>query len=143
MLNRTSQPTTPSDNPSNASNNDGPTAETLRNVLEAQQALSVFQKYIPFVLILLTKAVYDHCEGIFNLIVLLVAFVHGNAVVRREATKQGRKSYSKLFIALVYVVVCLMLIGYIFQVRENRRRTQFIVLLITFLGREALLEPDA
>lgn len=100
-----------------ANNNAGdePTTDTLRNVIEAQQSLEILQKYLPFVLILLAKGLYDHCEGIFNFIILFAVFVHSNSVVKREATKQTRRSLSKLFVALLYIIACFAFIAYIFE----------------------------
>lgn len=100
---------------SNNSGNDGPTTETLRNVIEAQQSLEILQKYLPFLLILIAKGLYDHCEGIFNLIILFVTFMHANSVVKREATKQARRSLSKLFVALLYILACFAFIAYVFE----------------------------
>lgn len=102
---------------SNSNNNadDGPSTDTLRNVIEAQQSLEILQKYLPFLLILIAKGLYDHCEGIFNLIILFATFMHANSVVKREATKQARRSLSKLFVALLYILACFAFIGYVFE----------------------------
>ncbi|KAF2900662.1 hypothetical protein ILUMI_05525 [Ignelater luminosus] len=102
---------------SNSNNNadDGPSTDTLRNVIEAQQSLEILQKYLPFLLILIAKGLYDHCEGIFNLIILFATFMHANSVVKREATKQARRSLSKLFVALLYIFACFAFIAYVFE----------------------------
>ncbi|KAK4881102.1 hypothetical protein RN001_004421 [Aquatica leii] len=92
-----------------------PQNDTIHNVREIQQSLEVFQKYLPFLLILIAKGLYDHCEGIFDLIVLFVTFLHTNSVVKREATTQARRSLTKLLAALCYILVCFAFIGYVFQ----------------------------
>lgn len=82
---------------------------------EAQQLFAVILKYVPFVLILLAKGLYDHHEGIFNIIVLLAVFAHADSAVRKEATKRARRSSSKLCLALVYIACCLIFIFYLFE----------------------------
>ncbi|KAK5649439.1 hypothetical protein RI129_000468 [Pyrocoelia pectoralis] len=101
----------------NAENNAGdtPANETIHNVREIQQSLELLQKYLPFLLILIAKGLYDHCEGIFDLIILFATFVHSNTVVKREATAQARRSFTKLFVALFYIVVCFSFIAYVFE----------------------------
>ncbi|KAF5281084.1 hypothetical protein FQR65_LT14859 [Abscondita terminalis] len=89
--------------------------ETLHNVREIQQSLEVLQKYLPFLLILIAKGLYDHCEGIFDLIILFVTFLHTNSAVKREATAQTRRSLTKLLVALFYILVCFAFIAYVFE----------------------------
>nr|XP_022919831.1 RING finger and transmembrane domain-containing protein 2 isoform X2 [Onthophagus taurus] len=88
--------------------------ERLQNMLEARQCTKILQKYIPFVLILFAKGLYDHHEGILNVIVLLTTFTHANSVVKKEATKKTRKNYSKLLLALLYIVCAIVFIYYQF-----------------------------
>lgn len=89
-------------------------AEALRQVPEARALIDLLQKYIPFVLILFAKGLYDHREGIFNFVILFSCFCHSNSVVKREAAKQGRRSLSSLLIEIFYIVGCILLISLIF-----------------------------
>lgn len=93
-------------------------AEALRQVPEARALLDILQKYVPFVLILLAKGLYDHREGIFNFIILFSCFCHSNSVVKREAAKQSRRSLTSLLIELFYIIGCILLISCIF-IEEN------------------------
>ncbi|KAF5301160.1 hypothetical protein FQA39_LY10838 [Lamprigera yunnana] len=103
-----------------------PQNDATHNVREIQQSLEVFQKYLPFLLILLSKSLYDHCEGIFNLIILFVTFIHSNSVVKREATAQARRSLRKLFGALFYISVCFAFIAYVFEEESFYKNLIFI-----------------
>lgn len=94
---------------------EGNNLERMQNVLEAQQFLAVILKYVPFIFILFAKGLYDHHEGIFNIIVLFATFIHSNSVVKKEASKRGRRSFSKLGLALLYIVACIGFIQYLFQ----------------------------
>ncbi|XP_045461410.1 RING finger and transmembrane domain-containing protein 2-like [Harmonia axyridis] len=101
---------TSSEDTSNAS--DG---ENLQTVVEAQQMLQVVLKYIPFILILLAKGIYDYHEGIFIILIMLITFANANSTVRREATKRHRRSISSLGVALLYIAACLLFIHFIFD----------------------------
>lgn len=106
---------TNNNNNDNSTGNDNSATERLQTVLEAQHYITVLQKYIPFVLILLAKGLYDHHEGILNLIVLLATFTHANSVVKKEATKRSRRNLSKLFCASLYIICAIVFIHYIFE----------------------------
>lgn len=85
------------------------------NPIEAQQALQVIFKYVPFVLILLAKAVYDFHEGIFILVILFGTFSHANTTVKHETLKRARRSIWILSIELCYIFVCIISIHYLFE----------------------------
>lgn len=106
---------TNTNNNNNNGNNDSSATERLQTVLEAQHCMIILQKYVPFVLILLAKGLYDHHEGILNLIVLLATFTHANSVVKKEATKRSRRNLSKLFCAFLYIICAIAFIHYIFE----------------------------
>lgn len=103
----------------NANNNnhsdDEGNGERAQPLAEAQQFLAVVLKYVPFLLILLAKGLYDHHEGIFNMIVLFAVFANADHVVKKEATKRARRSFSKLGLALLYIFCCNAFILYLFQ----------------------------
>lgn len=100
----------------NNNNQDGATAaEALRQVPEARALLEILQKYVPFLLILLVKGLYDHRDGILNFMILFIIFGHSNSVVKREAGKQQRRSITTLLIEVFGIVVCILFIGYVFN----------------------------
>lgn len=94
---------------------DGQNEHTHQPIAEAQQVLALVVKYLPFMLILFAKGLYDHREGIFNIIVLFAVFAHADNVVKKEATKRERRSFSKMGLALFYIVCCMAFIFYLFQ----------------------------
>ncbi|XP_066244979.1 E3 ubiquitin-protein ligase RNFT2-like isoform X2 [Euwallacea similis] len=85
------------------------------NPLETQQALQIILKYVPFLLILLAKAVYDFHEGIFILVILFATFSHANTTVKHEALKRARRSKFILALELFYIVVCILAIHLLFE----------------------------
>ncbi|VEN46074.1 unnamed protein product [Callosobruchus maculatus] len=100
----------PSDN-----NNATEDPDRLQTMLEAQQCIRILLKYVPFVLILLGKAVYDYHESIFILVIMFVAFAHTNSVLKKEAVKRQRRSVSALALEMLYIVACLIFIHYVFE----------------------------
>lgn len=95
-----------------------------RSILEAQRSLRPLQKYVPFILILLVKGLYDHHEGILNFAVLFVTFAYTDSTTKKEATKRCKKSISKLLLSLLYISLCIFFINYIFE--EEKLYTSLI-----------------
>ncbi|XP_003706228.2 ring finger protein, transmembrane 2 isoform X2 [Megachile rotundata] len=89
--------------------------EGLQMNPETRALIGVFQKYIPFVSILLTKGLYDNRAGILNFIVLLVTFNHANNVVKREIAKQHNKSWVSLLVITCYIVACIVFINFEYE----------------------------
>lgn len=110
-------------------NNRQDEADNDRTSLEAQRSLKPLQKYVPFVLILLVKGLYDHHEGILNFAALFVTFAYTNATTKNEATKRAKKSKSKLSVSLLYIFLCTFLISYIF---EDEKLYMSLIFIKTF-----------
>ncbi|EEZ99887.1 RING finger and transmembrane domain-containing protein 2 [Tribolium castaneum] len=89
--------------------------ERAQTVVEMQQFFQVVLKYVPFVLILLAKAVYDYHDSIFILVILFTTFAHTNSAVKKETTKRDRRSLATLAIELLYIFVCSVFVLYIFE----------------------------
>ncbi|XP_050293649.1 E3 ubiquitin-protein ligase RNFT1 isoform X2 [Anthonomus grandis grandis] len=103
------------------------------NPLETQQALEVILKYVPFLLILLAKAVYDFHEGIFILVILFGTFCHANTTVKHEALKRARRSIWVLSVEMCYIFVCILSIHYLFEDDLHNFNIVFnLVLIRTF-----------
>ncbi|XP_028132508.1 RING finger and transmembrane domain-containing protein 2 [Diabrotica virgifera virgifera] len=98
----------------NTDNNNTEDSERAQNVVEAQQFIKVLLKYVPFVLILLAKTLYDYHEGIFILVILFITFAHTNSAVKRETVLRQRRSVGVLAMSLLYIAVCLIFIHYVF-----------------------------
>ncbi|KAF8796123.1 RING finger and transmembrane like protein [Argiope bruennichi] len=69
-------------------------AAVLRNSPELQALFAFAEKYVPFLLILLLKLVFDHRIGILVNLGLFITFCHANAVIKREVSKQLFLLYS-------------------------------------------------
>ncbi|KAL0131959.1 hypothetical protein PUN28_000020 [Cardiocondyla obscurior] len=82
---------------------------------EARAMLKQLQQYIPFVIILLAKCLYDHRAGILTFIVLLVTFIHANNDLKREIAKQHNRSWSLLMLILCYITACIVFVVYTFN----------------------------
>lgn len=102
-------------NNNNNNNVEEGAAELLRQGPETRAFLAVLYKYVPFLLILLAKGIYDHRAGILIFIGLFVTFSHANSVVKREIAKQSRRSFASLLIIVCNLVGCILFIYYIFQ----------------------------
>lgn len=96
-------------------NNNAEDPDRLQTVIEAQQFLKYLLKYVPFILILLAKSVYDYHEGIFILLILFVTFAHTNSTLKKEIIKRQRRSLLTLSIEMLYIVACLLFIHFVFS----------------------------
>ncbi|XP_071443126.1 E3 ubiquitin-protein ligase RNFT2 [Hetaerina americana] len=90
-------------------------SDILRQSPETRAFIGVIFRYLPFVLILLVKGIYDHRVGILVLSGMLMAFSYGNLVVKREAGNQSRRSAPNLYFVFFNLLVCIFSIYYIFQ----------------------------
>lgn len=107
--------------------------ERAQTVVEMQQFFQVVLKYVPFVLILLAKAVYDYHDSIFVLVILFTTFAHTNSAVKKETTKRDRRSLGVLAIELLYIFVCSVFVLYIFEDELDQFDVVFhLVLIRTF-----------
>ncbi|KAJ9600019.1 hypothetical protein L9F63_009683 [Diploptera punctata] len=117
----------PNNNNNNNNNNvEEGAADILRQSPETRRFLALLQKYVPFLLILLAKGIYDHRLGILIFIGLFVTFSHANAVVKREIAKQSRRSLMSLFLIVCNLMGCILFIYYIFQDQKLYLSLMFI-----------------
>ncbi|XP_050522064.1 RING finger and transmembrane domain-containing protein 2-like isoform X2 [Daktulosphaira vitifoliae] len=89
--------------------------DVLRHNPEIAQVLGVTLKYIPFILILLSKAVFDHIPAILLFLVLFVSFRYFNNVVKREVAKQSQRSIGFLLFAICHMVMSVFLFYYFYS----------------------------
>ncbi|XP_015513385.1 ring finger protein, transmembrane 2 isoform X1 [Neodiprion pinetum] len=79
---------------------------------ETRALLEILQQYVPFVLILLAKCIYDHRAGILHFLALLVTFIHTNNNLKLEIAKQENRSRMVLLVVLFYILGCIVFIDY-------------------------------
>lgn len=96
-------------NRTNEANSSDSTAN-LRSTPEYQMLISFVEKYVPFLMILLMKLVFDHRIGILVVIGLFITFFHANSVVKREVSKQAKRQITSLLMVLVNLTMCVIVI---------------------------------
>lgn len=123
----------PNDDLNQSNTSEAENAEQLQTVLEAQQMLQVILKYVPFLLILLAKGIYDYHQGIFIILIMFLTFAHANSTVKKETTKRHRRSLYALSVELLYISACLLFIHFIFVDEFNNFNDVLnLVLIRTF-----------
>ncbi|XP_015593160.1 RING finger and transmembrane domain-containing protein 2 [Cephus cinctus] len=98
------------ENQSNNNNADEGQPSTLRLSGEARAMLEVIEKYVPFLLMLLSKVIYDQLSRILNLLALLFAFIYVNDLFKREVAKRQHRSQLALLRILCFIGCCIVLI---------------------------------
>lgn len=82
---------------------------------ELRTTLGLMERYIPCVILLATKLMFDHGTGLVVFVCLLITSFHSNAVVRQQVSRHDRRSVSALVAVMVYLVACIVLIYFVFQ----------------------------
>ncbi|XP_029348042.1 RING finger and transmembrane domain-containing protein 2-like [Acyrthosiphon pisum] len=106
-------PQSPGGSSLNGSNNDNNENQSEEVVLqhnpEIAQMLSVTLKYLPFLLILLSKVVFDHIPDILLFSVLFISFCYFNQMVKLEVAKKSLRSIGFLLFAICHVAMSVFL----------------------------------
>lgn len=74
---------------------------------EAQRLLNTLKKYVPLLMLILIKAVYDHGAGIFYFTLLLITFIQSNNDLKKEIAKQQNRSWIALCGIFCYILACI------------------------------------
>ncbi|CAI6374630.1 unnamed protein product [Macrosiphum euphorbiae] len=102
-------PQNPGGSSLNESNNDNNENENeddvLQHNLEIVHILSEALKYIPFLLILISQAVFDHILDILLFLVLFFSFCFFNYMVKLEVAKQSHRSIGFLLFAICHMAM--------------------------------------
>lgn len=101
--------------PANGGAEDGPTAEAFAQIPEARALFQSLARYVPYICIILAKVSYDHLDGIIDFFALFITFSHANWVVRQEIGKQAQRSILKLLRELLYIVLVIVVIGFMLE----------------------------
>lgn len=100
--------------------------DVLNSSPELRALVSVAEKYVPFLLILLMKIVFDHRIGILIILGLFLTFCHANAVVKREVGKQSKRQLSSLGFVTVNLCTC---IGFVYFVLAEDSLAYALILI--------------
>jgi len=75
---------------------------------ELRAVVSACEKYIPFLLIILVKSVFEHGKGIIVCVGLVLTFLHANSVLRQQVARQARRNLGALLAISVNMVYSLI-----------------------------------
>jgi len=93
---------------------------------ELRSIVSACEKYIPFLLIILVKSVFEHGTGIIVCCGLVLTFLHANSVLKQQVARQGRRNLGALIAISVNLIACILFIYFVF-LDENLCLSAFFV----------------
>lgn len=93
-------------------------AEMMRQNPEATAVVVAFLKYVPFVIILLAKAFYDHIYGIFLFVALFATFRFYNVLVKRSASQADNQTRLPLIFGLAHLLMTISVFYLIYNQDE-------------------------
>ncbi|XP_014228124.1 RING finger and transmembrane domain-containing protein 2 [Trichogramma pretiosum] len=116
-------PNTPRENDENNQNNINNNNNNESNDPNAPVTLTaetrILQKNIEscisFLLIILTKFIYDNGAELLNFVLLVVTFIQANNDLKREILKQKNRSLLSLVGILCYITGCFIFIDFVFK----------------------------
>lgn len=97
-------------------NGDESAQNRLQRSPEAAELLRLLQRYVPYILILLVKGIYDHRAGILNFIVLLSTFICANNDLKHEIAKQQNRSWTSLLSIMCFIAGCFLFLNVMFEI---------------------------
>ncbi|XP_047353539.1 RING finger and transmembrane domain-containing protein 2-like isoform X1 [Vespa velutina] len=97
-------------------NGDESAQNRLQRNPEAAELLRILQRYVPYILILLVKGIYDHRAGILNFIVLLSTFICANNDLKHEIAKQQNRSWTSLLSIMCFIAGCFLFLNVMFEI---------------------------
>lgn len=80
---------------------------------EVRAFLTLMDKYVTFVLILLLKLAFDHRVGVLAIVGLFITFCHANSVIKREVSKQAKRQFSSLLIVVTNLCTCVCFVYFL------------------------------
>lgn len=89
-------------------------AAILNSNPELKAIVSACEKYIPFVLIILVKSLFDHGTGIIVCCGLVLTFLHANSVLKQQVSRQARRNFGALFAISINQISCILFIYFVF-----------------------------
>eukprot|EP00092_Neocalanus_flemingeri_P069039 GFUD01084508.1.p1 GENE.GFUD01084508.1~~GFUD01084508.1.p1 ORF type:complete len:474 (-),score=124.98 GFUD01084508.1:140-1561(-) len=81
---------------------------------ELRAVVSACEKYIPFLLIILVKSVFEHGTGIVVCCGLVLTFLHANSVLKQQVARQSRRNLGALIAISVNLIACILFIYFVF-----------------------------
>jgi len=81
---------------------------------ELRAVVSACEKYIPFLLIILIKSLFEHGTGIIVCCGLVLTFLHANSVLKQQVARQSRRNLGALIAISVNLIACILFIYFVF-----------------------------
>jgi len=81
---------------------------------EIKAVVSACEKYIPFLLIILVKSVFEHGTGIIVCCGLVLTFLHANSVLKQQVARQARTNCGALLAISINLIACILFIYFVF-----------------------------
>jgi uncharacterized membrane protein YecN with MAPEG domain len=82
---------------------------------ELRSVVSAGERYIPFILIVCVKSVFEHGTGIIVCLGLILTFLHANSVVKQQVSRQARRNLGAVAAITINLIACILFIYYVFQ----------------------------
>lgn len=81
---------------------------------ELKAVVSACEKYIPFLLIVMVKSVFEHGTGIIVCLGLVLTFLHANSVLKQQVARQARTNCGALLAISINLIACILFIYFVF-----------------------------
>merc|ERR1719322_1411215 len=109
-----------------AGDNDNGWSAILNSNPELKAIVSACEKYIPFLLIIMVKSVFEHGTGIIVCCGLVLTFLHANSVLKQQVARQNRTNCGALLAISINLIACILFIYFVF-LDENLCLSAFFV----------------
>jgi len=97
-----------------AGDNDNGWSAILNSNPELKAVVSACEKYIPFLLIIMVKSVFEHGTGIIVCCGLVLTFLHANSVLKQQVARQNRTNCGALLAISINLIACILFIYFVF-----------------------------
>jgi len=94
--------------------NDNGWSAILNSNPELKAVVSACEKYIPFLIIILVKSVFEHGTGIIVCCGLVLTFLHANSVLKQQVARQARTNCGALLAISINLIACILFIYFVF-----------------------------
>jgi len=94
--------------------NDNGWSAILNSNPELKAVVSACEKYIPFLLIIMVKSVFEHGTGIIVCCGLVLTFLHANSVLKQQVARQNRTNCGALLAISINLIACILFIYFVF-----------------------------
>jgi len=80
---------------------------------EVYSLLRSFLRYLPFVILVLLKEIYEHTTDIFLILGLFATFTHANNTVKHQVSRQAKRELSSLGVIILNIITCMLFVYFL------------------------------